>query len=163
AVRSAELLRGALVRCGPGVRPVGWPDVPRVRAAALAPWLSADRIAIRMCAAWIWGAAREPGLPLEFSTTERRRPGRREHPDHLLHQFAYDERALHRFDGFALTAPEQTLHDLLRIPEAFSPDRRVACRLLLRLVEGGRDRVEQRIGEQRGPFRTLARTRLALL
>ncbi len=71
AVRSAELRAGSLVRCGPGYRPVGWPETPRVRAAALAPWLGAGRTAVLGTAAWIWGAAREPGSPLEIATEAR--------------------------------------------------------------------------------------------
>lgn len=71
AVRSAELRAGSLVRCGPGYRPVGWPETPWVRAAALAPWLGAGRTAVLGTAAWIWGAAREPGSPLEVATEAR--------------------------------------------------------------------------------------------
>ena len=71
ALRSAELRRGTLVACGPGVRGVGWPDSPRVRLAALAPWLSGGRVAAFRTAAWVWGAAREPGRPLRVTTVGR--------------------------------------------------------------------------------------------
>lgn len=161
AVRSAELLRGALARCGPGLRPVGWPETPRVRAAALAPWLAPDRIAIRMSAAWIWGAARDPGAPLEFSTAGRRRPARRVHPDHLLHQFGYAEDAVERLGDFSVTTPEQTVHDLLRLPSGFTARHRVACRLLLQLVPDGRRGVAGRLCAQHAQYRALARERLS--
>ena len=163
AVRSAELLRGSLVRCGPGVRPVGWPETPRTRATALAPWLTPDRVAIRMSAAWVWGAARQPDAPLELSTAGRRRPDHGAHRDHLLRQFAYDESALRRFDGFAVTDPEQTVYDLLRIPEGFTRRHRVACWLLLQLVPDGRAGVEERLEHQHAHYRALARSRLARL
>lgn len=163
AVRSAELLRGTLVRCGPGVRPVGWPETPRVRAAALAPWLTPDRIAIRMSAAWIWGAARRPDAPLELSTADRRRPEPGAHRDHLLRQFRYADDALRLLDGFVVTDPEQTVYDLLRVPHGFGRRHRVACRLLLRLVPDGREGVAQRLERQHSHYRALARSRLALL
>ncbi len=163
AVRSAELLRGTLVRCGPGVRAVGWPETPRVRAAALAPWLTPGRIAIRMSAAWIWGAARRPDAPLELSTAGRRRPGPGAHRDHLLHQFAYDDAALRSLDDFTVTGPEQTVYDLLRMPAGFTRRHAVACRLLLQLVPDGRAGVEERLERQHSHYRALARSRLVQL
>ncbi|WP_449282575.1 hypothetical protein [Leucobacter sp.] len=163
AVRSAELLRGSLVRCGPGVRGAGWPETPRVRAAALAPWLTSDRIAIRMSAAWIWGAARRPDAPLELSTADRRRPDHGPHRDHLLHQFAYDRSALRTLDGFAVTEPEQTVYDLLRMPHGFARRHLVACRLLVRLVPDGRAGIADRLERQHSHYRALARSRLARL
>lgn len=163
AVRSVELLRGTLVRCGPGLRRAGWPETPRVRTAALAPWLGSDRIAIRMSAAWIWGAARSPGPPLEFSTAGRRRPDRRVHRDHLLYQFGYADDALRYLDGFAVTAPEQTVYDLLRMPDGFTDRQRVACRLLLQLVPGGRAGLQERLALQHSQHRALARKRLEAL
>lgn len=163
AVRSAELLRGSLVRCGPGVRAVGWPETPRVRAAALAPWLTPDRIAIRMSAAWIWGAARRPDPMLELSTAGRRRPAHRARRDHLLHQFAYPETAVRALDGFAVTDPEQTIYDLLRLPHAFGHRHRLACRLLLGMVADGRTGIERRLELQHPHYRAVARARLERL
>ncbi|MBN9612266.1 MAG: hypothetical protein J0H64_02150, partial [Actinobacteria bacterium] len=73
AVRSAARLHGALVPCGPGYRGIGWPETPTVRASALAEFLSNDRIATHLTAAWVWGAARSPGRPVRVSTRGRRR------------------------------------------------------------------------------------------
>ncbi|EYT52754.1 hypothetical protein H490_0112310 [Leucobacter sp. UCD-THU] len=162
AVRSAERLRGSLVGCGPGVRGAGWPDTPRVRASALGPWLTPDRVAVRLTAAWVWGACRDPGRPLEFSTLGGRRPPlRRRGPDLALHQFVYPDEALHVFDpGLRVTGPAQTVCDLLRTPGAFEPRRRVAVRLLLPLVAGGADEIRARLVNGRAQYRCVALGRL---
>lgn len=162
AVQFAEHLRGTLVRCGPGFRGAGWPDTPRVRAAALGAWLTPDRIAVRMTAAWVWGACREPGRPLEFSTVGRRRPTHRgTAPDIVLHQFAYAEPELQRLDeGLVVTTPEQTACDLLRVPGPFPLSHRVAVRLLGCMSEGGIETIRERIASGRPQYRATALARL---
>ncbi|WP_146120021.1 hypothetical protein [Leucobacter massiliensis] len=163
AVRSAELMRGTLLRCGPGVRLAAWPETPRVRAAALAPWLTPDRIAIRMVAAWVWGAARDPGRPLEFSTAGRRRPSAQRRSELVLRQYHYPEGTVVPLDGLLVTVPEQTVYDLLRSPGDFGDRQRLACRLLAQLVSGGRAGLAARLEQQHAQFRALARRRLAEL
>lgn len=162
AVRSAERLRGTLLRCGPGVRGVGWPETPRVRAAALRPWLDADHVAVRLTAAWVWGVCREPGHPLEFSTLNRRRPERRTPaPGVSVHQFAY---AHHELSAFApdlrVTTPAQTACDLLRNPEAFDRAHLVAVRLLIRMIPGGSDQLRTTLRNGRAQYRAVALRRL---
>lgn len=131
AVRSAELLRGSVVRCGPGVRPLGWPDTPVVRLCALAPWsLDQDLIAIGRTAAWVWDAARTPGAPLEFSTSRGRRPRPEAAGPRVVRQFGYADDRVIRLGEHLVTDPLQTLCDLLRLAASLSPGDRVACRLL---------------------------------
>ena len=163
AVRSAELLRGTLVRCGPGARLAAWPESPRVRAAALAPWTAPDRIAIAGTAAWIWGAARHPGTPLELSTARGRRPPLGVPSDVRLRQFRFRPGELAVLDGLALTTPLRTAADLLRAPAPFAAPHRATCRLLLRLVDGGAEAAGRVIAAERRPSRGLALERLARL
>ncbi|MFV0433553.1 MAG: hypothetical protein ACK5LO_06220 [Leucobacter sp.] len=164
AVRSAEMLRGTLVRCGPGLRLVGWPETPRVRAHALAPWYgTGHNAAIRMTAAWIWGAARSPGHPLEFSTTRGRRAESTPGSEHALHQFSYESDEIHSLGEFQLTTPLRTVADVLRIPGEFSRAHRVACRLLVQLIPGGTDAVRDRLTTVGPAYRAAAVSRLRQL
>ncbi|UOR03219.1 hypothetical protein MUN77_08030 [Leucobacter allii] len=132
AVISSELLRGVLRRCGPGVRSVGWPDGPAVRLAVLAPWSGGGLIAVGPTAAWVWGALREPGTPLHFSTPGARRP--RPEPDgaRRVHQYGIaEEDVVELASGRRATSPERTACDLLSFEPRFEAPLRVACRLLL--------------------------------
>lgn len=137
AIRSAELLRGSAVRCGPGLRLLSWPETPSVRAAALGDALTSNRIAAHLTAAWVWGASRDPGRSLEFIV----RRGRAHFSSPLigvvLHQYKLLGSEVVLCSGRAVTSPSRTLYDLLRAP-LFLPQHRVACRLLLTHFLGGR-------------------------
>lgn len=161
AVRSAEVLRGTLVRCGPGLRLVAWPDGCRVRAAALEPWFTEHRVAVRMSAAWIWGAATHPGKPLRFGTLGGRRAGRVTGPILTLQQLRLASDDVTYCDTYAVTAPLRTAADLLRDPERFDVEHRVACRLLLTLVPEGRPNLESSILEGPSAYRRVALHRLS--
>ena len=137
-------MRGDLVRCGQGVRPVGWPDSARVRAHALSGQVAPGRIASHLTAAWVWGAARHPGTSLQATVTRRRR----RHPARdsgitLVHRPCAEEE-LARFGPVAVTTPRRTLIDLIHDaegprgnPDALAPDTLVACRLLAWQIDGG--------------------------
>jgi hypothetical protein len=163
AIKSAELLHGSLVRCGPGVRLAAWPESPRIRAFALAPWLAPQRVAVLSSAAWVWGAARTPGKPLEFSTRDNRRAERVTQPDYRLHQFRHNEEDLQHYGDFAVTLPLRTICDLLREPTPSDAQHRSVCRLLLRLVPGGTEAVHKRVLEGARPYREISLRRLELL
>lgn len=160
AIRSAELLRGTLVRCGPGVRPVGWPETPRVRLAALDTWLDPGRIAILLTAAWVWGFARAPDSPLELATPQRKRPGALTPTGAVLHQHRYEAGSIQELGGFWVTTPARTLTDMLRLSEPFSGAHRIACRLILVSTPLSREQVHAALREQAAPFRRRARERL---
>ncbi len=163
AVRSAETLRGTLVRCGPGVRLAGWPETPRVRATALAPWLAGGRVAIRLSAAWIWGAAARPGTPIELSTPAGRRADPMTTRDLRVRQFRFRDDELCFFGDLTVTTPIRTAADLLREPEGFDRRHRIACRLLLGLVDGGGDALRSSLVDDGKPYRRLALERLERL
>lgn len=159
-VRSAETLRGTLVRCGPGVRLAAWPETARVRAAALEPWFHQHRVAIRLTAAWIWGATRNPGTPLRFATQN----GRRAEPVNralvTLQQLRFHEGEIEQLGDHAVTSPLRTLLDLLRDPDPLPHEARVACRLLIPLVPGGEAAVEAHLSVGAHPYRKVALHRL---
>lgn len=159
AVRSAELIRGTLVRCGPGLRPVAWPDTPRVRLAALAPWLGRDRVPTHLTAAWIWGAAAHPGSPMQLAVRGgTRRPEFTPRDVHVRSlSFGADELTL--FGSYAVTSPVRTVCDLLRTRQNPDLATQVACRLLLRLIPGGHSVVLAAIAS-RQHFRAVARNHL---
>lgn len=160
AIRSAELHRGTLVRCGPGTRPVGWPETPRVRAHALAPWLTEQRIAVQRVAAWIWGAARDPGTPLHFAMRGSRRAFRTASRIVELHEFQFVPGDLVPLDQALVTSPLRTVFDLLRSPADFTRTDHVACRLLLGRAPDGAERLHERLRSAGRPFRAQALARL---
>lgn len=142
SVIHAALLRGDIVRCGPGVRPIGWPETPRVRAHALT--LAPGRVASHLTAAWVWGAARHPGVPLHATVTDRRRRDPVRDAALALHHRPCPELDLVRFGATAVTTPRRTLIDLLHEPGAedgFPQTARIACRLLSRSTPGGIDAI----------------------
>ncbi|CAG7595955.1 hypothetical protein ACFPZL_05565 [Leucobacter soli] len=163
ALRSAGRLHGLLVPCGPGFRGIGWPETPRVRTAALAEFLSPDLAATHLTAAWVWGAAKDPGEPLRFSTRDRRRNLRRETPQIRISELRLAPGDMHELGAFAVTTPLRTLLDLLYADTGFGKRERVACRLLALQIPGGWATARERVEARRRPYRTVARERLAAL
>ncbi|MBO1901960.1 hypothetical protein J4H92_08365 [Leucobacter weissii] len=161
ALRSAERLRGTLVPCGPGLRGVGWPETPSVRAAALAEWLGDDCVAVRLTAAWIWGAARAPGRPLRVTTRERRRSARISTDWLRIHAMRCPDSETLGLCGFRVTTPLRTVLDLLHAQESFDLPERVACRLLLTTIEGGSATVAHSLARRTRPHLRRARERFA--
>lgn len=148
AVRRAAVLRGDLLRCGPGVRPPGWPDAPRVRAHALSPWIGRHRAVSHLAAAWVWGAARGAGSPLDVTVPPRLRRDPVHDVDLRIHHLPCPEDDLVRFGAVPVTSPARTVYDLLHLADraggpprassaVFPREYRIACRLLAVLVPGG--------------------------
>lgn len=160
AVQSAECLRGTLVACGPGHRLAGWPETPRVRAQALAPWLTERKVAVGLCAAWIWGTSRDPGRPLRFATRDGSRAPRSSSPDSTVQQLLLVEGDVESVGNFAVTSPLRTVFDLLRSPQCFDVRHQVACRLLLLRTPEARESVHERLSIGGRPYRRLALERL---
>lgn len=163
AVRSAERLRGSLVRCGPGLRGVGWPETPRVRVTALAPWLVRGRIAVGITAAWVWGAAREPGRPLLVSVPQGFHRPRSPTPEVRVLALRIDEADTVVFGGLAVATPAFVVRELLHAPGRLDTAQRVACRLLVRMGEPSIEDLRSAISARRRPGRALALERLDAL
>lgn len=162
AMRSAWQLTGALVRCGPGFRGVGWPETPRVRLSAIANCLDRDRVATHLTAAWVWGAAREPRNPLQVSMRAGRRRPTELRPELRVYEMRLTEADTETFGSFAVTTPLRTALDLLHDTESFGLRETVACRILLGSC-GGSAAAAQHLAEHRRPFRRLAQSRLRLI
>lgn len=131
AMRSAALLSGTLVRCGPGVRPVGWPETPMTRAVAVAQHLTPHTAASGESAAWIWGACRSPGTPLTLIMRRGRVPLHVADPRVRVHEYKLEPDELFSLGPYAVTTRLRTAYDLLRAPDEFTLTRHIACRLLL--------------------------------
>ncbi|MBK0418175.1 hypothetical protein JD276_03920 [Leucobacter sp. CSA1] len=160
ALRSAETLRGSLVRCGPGHRSIGWPETPRVRATALAPWLDRGYVAAYLTAAWVWGAARSPGSPLQFSTPAGVRRPDRCAANERVRQLSHTPADVTRFGAFGVMTPVRTVSDLLRLPGRFPIEHAVACRLLFRNIPGGAAAVSELLRSGPARHRRIALERL---
>lgn len=163
AQRSAWRLSGALVPCGPGLRGIGWPETPRVRLAAVAAWLAADRATSHLTAAWVWGAVREPGSPLQITMRAGARRPQEFGRDVRFYELRCADEDIAELGAFATTTPLRTVGDLLHSPDAFGTREIAACRLLLRLVDGGAETVRARLSAHRRPYRRIAQRRLELL
>lgn len=147
ALRSAATLTGTLVKCGPGLRPVAWPETPAARCAAIGGQLSDRYAAIEDTAAWVWGARRSPGSPLRLATLGGRAPAsfeRRASEDVLVSTFRLLPEDLVAIAAFAVTSRARTAFDLLRAPTQFGAARRVACRLLFVAEPGSSSEVRRR-------------------
>lgn len=160
-VRSADLMRGALVRCGPGVRPAGWPETPRTRLASLAPWLDGGSYFVtHRTAAWVWGAAKDPGTPLRLCVPRGSRLPAQIPPLIRFSAHSLSPEDLTVFDGLSVTTPLRTINDLLR-NRSFTVTDVAACRLLLRLIPDI-DVLRASLRPRR-PYQRLARMRLERL
>lgn len=160
AVRSAELARGSILRCGPGLRPAGWPEHPRVRVAALAPWLGEGRTAIEMTAAWVWAACEWSDAFLSLGLASDRRVGVLRLPRGSLRRLTFEDGDVIRFRGLAVTAPLRTAFDILHRRGPLDADASTACRRLLTPLPDGRERLLE-MCERRGyPGRRRAACRI---
>ncbi len=151
ALKSSALLQGTLTRCGPGYRPVGWPESPAVRCVAIASYLDGRFVAINDTAAWIWGASRRPGSPLEVSTRSGRAPTLSGCAEVQYREFTFRPGEFSFIGDFAVTTPLRTAFDLLRSPRPFTAQRRVACRLLLSSVPTPRESAGRHVSQSNSP------------
>lgn len=135
AALSAAVLSGTLVRCGPGYRPVSWPETPVTRCVAIAAYLTPRLAAIEETAAWIWGFARSPGTPLRFLARQGRAPASFEQlaqgVETHVSQYKLHPGDIELLGGYAVTSRARTAYDLLRSRSPLTRTRRVTCRLLL--------------------------------
>jgi hypothetical protein len=157
---------GTLVPCGPGLRPLGWPESPMVRRIALGVLMPNTFIASHMTAAWVWGAAAEPGAPLRSIQLPSKRSAnyqpRSTETLHIAHS-RISRRDISFMDDLAVTTPLRTALDILRDPHTFNEAQMAACAELFRLYQGLRARVFENIHNARHPQRPLSRDRLAQL
>lgn len=130
AVISSAIRQGTLVRCGPGYRPVTWPESPLVRCTAIAWALTPKYAACNHTAAWIWGGSRAPGTVIEISVRTGRVPYRQQ-PGTTQHEYVLSEGDVVNVGDYWVTSPVRTVFDLLRSTREFTVADMAACRLLL--------------------------------
>lgn len=158
AMQHAMRLRGALVPCGPGVRGVGWPDTPRVRLAAIAGVLAGGHVAALLTAAWVWGAAADPGSPLSIAKAAGRSRSRHA-SDAQRYELRLSPADAAMLGEFGVTTPMRTILDLLHLSPSFGPDERTACRELMTLAAVDAEELHQQLLALRRPYVRLARER----
>lgn len=162
AVRSAELLRGTLVACGPGVRLVSWPDTAEARAYAAQQAIGDQLMPVMLSAAWVWGCARDPGVPFDCSTRGGTRPKFQYSRQLRVHEYQYELGDLEECGATALPSPARTACDLIRLSTQLSAATIVAARLLVMRAglspEGWRREIMR--GPARGRSRALHRFEL---
>lgn len=128
---SAALLSGALLKCGPGVRPAGWPDIPITRLSALNSLFDDRYTAIGDTAAWVWCARQDPGPTIMVSTRHGRVPANKF--DNLVRkQLRFHEGDLMCLGNGWVTTPLRTAFDLLRLSPTLTHEQQAAVRLLLK-------------------------------
>lgn len=107
------------MRCGPGVRGVGWPDAPHTRAVTLLGFTnlvherSARLCATGVTAAWIWGASWHSDHPIEFSTLHGKRFLSASPRSARVREYNITEQHVRPIAGVLVTTPSRTLYDLL--------------------------------------------------
>lgn len=167
ALRSAAALTGTLVRSGPGLRPVSWPDSPLTRCNAIGDLLTQRYSAIEETASWIWGASRSPGTPLRMITRHGRAPARFETaasavPIHISN-FRLQSSDLVEIGEYSLTSRARTAYDLLRSTDPLTRHRVVACRLLLLTEPAGAELVVRHTAQASRADRARVRARMRVL
>lgn len=111
---SAEIRNGNLIRCGPGVRGVGWPETPMVRAMALSSLVrDHELVAVLFTAAWLWGANPTAGPLYTFSTFGASRYLRQPPTGSVVHEFSLERSHVTRIGAITVSSPERTFYDVL--------------------------------------------------
>lgn len=158
----AARLDGELIVIGTGWCPVDEPDLPSLRAAAVAPRLPAPLIVERRSAAWVHGALPSPPSVTECCVPHDERIAARTDPTRTVREVAISDIEIVEFGGIRCTSIERTAFDLLRDATADDRSAVAAVRALVaiapRAARGVRDRIE---AAHRLPHKALALRRLA--
>lgn len=116
----ASCLDGELVPLGVGYLPADAPTPPAVRAAALAPLLTASCAYVGMAAAWIYGAACRLPEPLDVQRAVPWRTTRTLDRRVRFHDQELAPADVELLGATAVSTPARTLADLAR--DAVRPD-----------------------------------------
>lgn len=158
ALQHAMRLRGVLLPCGPGMRGVGWPDTPLVRLAAIAGSLEGGHVAALLTAAWVWGAAPDPGSPLSVAGSAGQARICRASNTHR-YELRLSPADVTMLGEFGVTTPKRTILDLLHLSASFGSDERNACRELLKPAAIDAKQMTDHLAELHRPHVKLARER----
>jgi hypothetical protein len=157
----AARIDGELVGLADGWCPVDEPDLPSLRAAAVAIEVGRSLIAERLTAAWVHGALDAPPRPAQYCVPYTERIAVRLDRPWVVREVSLRPGDVLEFGGARCTSATRTAFDLLRDPDL---DDRTVIDVVARLVRSApdlRDRVHARLDEaSRLPHKTLARRRL---
>ncbi|MGR2751619.1 type IV toxin-antitoxin system AbiEi family antitoxin [Agromyces arachidis] len=110
----AARLDGEVVAVGRGWCPVDEPDLPELRAAAIAPRSSPLLIVERRSAAWVHGVLPAPPLVSEYCVPYAARSTTRLDPASRVREVAIDDDDVTLIGGVRCTTRLRTAYDLLR-------------------------------------------------
>lgn len=110
----AARLDGELFVLGGGWCPVDEPDLPSLRAAAVAPLGRGPLIVERRSAAWVHGALPAPPAVSEYCVPYADRSTARQHPACVVREVAIDDDDVTSVGGIRCTTLLRTAYDLLR-------------------------------------------------
>lgn len=141
----AARLDGELFAIGSGWCPVDEPDLPSLRAAAVAPTGSASLIVERRSAAWVHGALPAPPPVAEYCIPYADRSTARQDPACMVREVAIDGDDVTVVGGIRCTTRLRTAYDLLRDGRASDDEASVIVAALLdadrELIGSLRDRI----------------------
>lgn len=158
AVQHAMRLRGMLIPCGPGMRGAAWPDTATVRLSALAPYLEGGLVAAYLTAAWVLGAAPDPGSPVSVAAGAGRPRLPAPHGTKRF-ELRFEEGEVLTLGDFAVTCAKRTILDLLHREQPFGAPEREACLALLPLSGLSHSSLLVLLKARRRPHVRLARQR----
>lgn len=158
----AARIDGELMRIGVGWCPVDEPDLPALRAAAVAPRLTPPLIVERRSAAWVHGAVPAQPAVAECCVPHESRVAGRSDPTRTVREVAIPESDVVEVGGVRCTTIDRTIFDLLRDPSAADGPTVEAVQALVTIDPTAAERVRDRIDSAgRLPHKALALRRLA--
>lgn len=157
----AARLDGELFVLGGGWCPVDEPDLPSLRAAAVAPLGRGPLIVERRSAAWVHGALPAPPAVSEYCVPYADRSTARQDPACVVREVAIDDDDVTSVGGIRCTTLLRTAYDLLRDARASDDEASEIVGALLGadrgLVEALRERIRS---AHRLPHKSRALARL---
>ncbi|MGR0219273.1 type IV toxin-antitoxin system AbiEi family antitoxin [Agromyces sp. ZXT2-6] len=157
----AARLDGELVTVGDGWCPVDEPDLPSLRAAAVAPHRHGPLIVERRTAAWVHGAVPAPPVVSEYCIRYADRSTARIDPGCVVREVVIDDADVAVVGGIRCTTPLRTAFDLLRDASAGDDETVAIVGALLEGEPGLESRLRDRIGSaHRLPHKSRALARL---
>lgn len=157
----AARLDGELVSVGTGWCPIDEPDLPSLRAAAVAPERPDRLIVERRSAAWVHGASPAPPTVTEYCIRYDDRSTARPDPACIVREVAIDESDVMTIGGIRCTTPLRTAYDLLRDAGASDEETVSIVAALLDARAGLEARLRERLGSaHRLPHKARAVARL---
>ncbi|KZE94061.1 MULTISPECIES: hypothetical protein [unclassified Agromyces] len=157
----AARLDGELMAIGGGWCPVDEPDLPALRAAAVAPVSPGRLIVERRSAAWVHGALPAPPAVAEYCIPYADRGSSWIDPSCIVREVVIEAAEVVEIGGIRCTTPTRTGFDLLRDAEADDAEVAWVVGALLETTPGLDERLRTRVAAaHRLPHKSRALARL---